>query len=239
MPNTFGGKSYKKTKSRNVRRRNKNPDLPVDTSTGIDFYAIIQKRLGTNRLSVKLDNGNEIQAVIPGKFMKRVWFKAGDYIQVRRTGDNFYDVIQKIVNHNEQNNAQTALGKRETGEKDIFRPSLSDDDSDDDDDNNFNDFNNNSDIEDFDEFGNKIVSKKDNKNDLDENSEEEEEEDNTTDNKTKDVVYKETIKIEKIKRKQKEKERELQRRNAEKDNDIYLKPTSLIENNSSSSTDSD
>jgi initiation factor 1A len=238
MPNTFGGKSYKKTKSRNVRRRNKNPDLPVDTSTGIDFYAIIQKRLGTNRLSVKLDNGNEIQAVIPGKFMKRVWFKAGDYIQVRRTGDNFYDVIQKIVNHNEQDNAQTALGKREAGEKNIFRPSLSDEDSEED--NNFNDFNNNSDIEDFDEFGNKIVSKKDNKNDLDEYSNDDNDNDEQDkNNKSNEIIYKQTIKIEKIKRKQKEKERELQRRNIEKDNDIYLKPTSLIENNSSSSSDSD
>lgn len=242
MPNTIGGKSYKKNKSGNIRRRNRNPDIPVDVSTGLDFYAVVQKRLGNNRLLVKLYNGNEVQAVIPGKFMRRVWFKTGDYIQVRSTGDNFYDVIQKIVNQNEQNNAETAFRKRESGEKDIFRTNLSDDDSCDDDDN-FNDFNNNSDIEDFDEFGNKILSKKDNKNNnihlnINDSDSDSDSDDNNINNKSKDIVYKQTIKIEKIKRKQKEKERDLQRQNAEKDNDIYLKPISLIENNSDSSTDS-
>ncbi len=148
MRNTVGGKAYKKTKSGNVRRRSKNPDKPVDTSTGIDFYAIVQKRLGDNRLLVKLSTGVEVQAVIPGKFKKKVWFNAGDYIQVQEVGVGFYDIIQKIINVTEQQNAQLAFGKHEAGENDIFRPDVIDEESDEEPDLNGED--------EFDEFGNVI-----------------------------------------------------------------------------------
>jgi initiation factor 1A len=148
MRNTVGGKAYKKTKSGNVRRRSKNPDKPVDTTTGIDFYAIVQKRLGDNRLLVKLSTGVEVQAVIPGKFKKKVWFNAGDYIQVQEVGVGFYDIIQKIVNPTEQQNAQLSFGKHEAGENDIFRPDVIDEESDEE-----LDLNNQDEI---DEFGNII-----------------------------------------------------------------------------------
>ena len=148
MRNTVGGKAYKKTKSGNVRRRSKNPDKPVDTSTGIDFYAIVQKRLGDNRLLVKLSTGVEVQAVIPGKFKKKVWFNAGDYIQVQEVGVGFYDIVQKIINQTEQQNAQLAFGKHEAGENDIFRPDVIDEESDEEPDLNRED--------EFDEFGNVI-----------------------------------------------------------------------------------
>jgi len=148
MRNTVGGKAYKKTKSGNVRRRSKNPDKPVDTTTGIDFYAIVQKRLGDNRLLVKLSTGVEVQAVIPGKFKKKVWFNAGDYIQVQEAGVGFYDIIQKIVNPTEQQNAQLSFGKNEAGENDIFRPDVIDEESDEE-----LDLNNQDEI---DEFGNLI-----------------------------------------------------------------------------------
>jgi initiation factor 1A len=148
MRYTVGGKAYKKTKSGNVRRRSKNPDKPVDTSTGIDFYAIVQKRLGDNRLLVKLSTGVEVQAVIPGKFKKKVWFNAGDYIQVQEVGVGFYDIVQKIINQTEQQNAQLAFGKHEAGENDIFRPDVIDEESDEEPDLNRED--------EFDEFGNVI-----------------------------------------------------------------------------------
>ena len=126
MPNTIGGKNYKKSKSGNIRRRSKNPDVPVDVSTGFDHYALVLKRLGNNRLHVKLDNGLEVQAVIPGKFMKKVWFNAGDYIHVKREGDDgkfYYDIYQKITNEAELQNAKIAIQKKlDDGEQDIFRP---------------------------------------------------------------------------------------------------------------------
>jgi translation initiation factor IF-1 len=124
--NTFGGKAYKKAKSGNVRRRSKNPDMPVDVSTGYDHYAIVLKKLGNNRLLVKLDNGLEVQAIIPGRFMKKVWFNSGDYIHVKREGEDgkfYYDIFQKITNETELHNAKSAVQQKlDDGEQDIFRP---------------------------------------------------------------------------------------------------------------------
>ena len=64
---------YKRKQTSNARRRSKNPDVPVDVSTGYDHYAMVLKRLGNNRLQIKLYNGQEVQAVIPGRFMKKIW----------------------------------------------------------------------------------------------------------------------------------------------------------------------
>lgn len=215
MPNVIGGKSYKKNKSGNARRKSKNPDVPVDTTTGIDHYGIVQKRLGTNRLLVKIDNGNEVQAVIPGKFYKKVWFKAGDYIHIQNAGNDSYDVKQKIVNQIEQNNAQIALGKRETGESDIFRPNMTIEDEDEFDLNESNE--SESEDEDFDAFGNKINKPK--AKPKEESSDKEEKE---------LVVNKQNISADKLKRKQNEKNRDVARRN-NRDNDEYFKPDSIVE----------
>ena len=199
--NIRGGKNYKKMKSGNVRRKSKNPDLPVDTTTGIDHYAIVSKRLGDNRLMVKLDTGNEVQAVIPGRFRRKVWFNAGDYIQVQCTGEDYYDVIQKIVNENELAKAQTAIGKKEHTADDVFLPDIEEEDEEESEPES---------DEEFDAFGNKI-----------EKTEEQ------TDEK-EDVVKltNQTVNVDKFKRKQKEKERDLSRRNNTRDYDF--KPDSLI-----------
>ncbi len=197
--NIRGGKNYKKMKSGNVRRKSKNPDQPVDTTTGVDHYAIVMKRLGDNRLLVKLDTGAEVQAVIPGRFRRKVWFNAGDYIQVERTGDDFYDIMQKILNENEQLKAQTAVGKKENTEQDIFMPSIEEEDEEE------------SEVEEdeeFDAFGNKIVQ-----------TEETEKEEDVK-------LTKASVNVDKFKRKLKEKERDLERRSNVRDYDE--KPTSLV-----------
>ena len=200
--NTRGGKGYKKMKSGNVRRKSKNPDQPVDTTTGIDHYAIVSKRLGDNRLMVKLDNGDEVQAVIPGRFRRKVWFNAGDYIQVQRSGEDYYDVIQKIVNENEQLKAQTAVGKKENTEQDVFMPNIEEEDEEE---------SEAESDEEFDAFGNKIDK-------VDEDPSEPQEQDVK--------INKASVNVDKFKRKQKEKERDLSRRNNTRDYDV--KPESLI-----------
>lgn len=127
VKNTIGGKGAKRGK-----RRSKNPNLSVDVSTGIDHYAQVQKRLGGNRLQVLLDDGQEVQAVIPGKFFKKLWFNSGDFIHVRCENSNFYDVIQKLLDPTEQQHAATALGKKlDDGEHNIFRPDVQEDDEED------------------------------------------------------------------------------------------------------------
>lgn len=187
----MGGKSYKKNKSGNVKRRSKNPDMPVDISTGIDHYAMVVKRIGGNRISAKLDSGVEIQAVIPGRFMKKVWFNAGDYIHVRDEGNGFYDIVQKIINQDEQTNAQSSMSKKDNGEQDIFRPDI-DDMSDEEifDDKNQDDSN-------FDDFGNKITKEESKKLDkLVRKQKEKERDTNRRNNRDDDIFEKPTSIIE-------------------------------------------
>lgn len=203
--NVRGGKNYKKMKSGNVKRKSKNPDVPVDTTTGIDHYAIVARRLGDNRLLVKLDTGIEVKAVIPGRFRCKNWFNVGDYVQVQLAGIDCYDIIQKINNENEQAKAQTAISKKENTTENIFLPTIEED---------LNENSEHSDNNDdeFDAFGNKT---------------------NKTAQEDKDVkLNKSSVDLEKYKRKQKEKERDISRRNNNRDYDS--KPESVIENSEDS-----
>jgi initiation factor 1A len=232
--NTRGGKSYKKNKSGNIRRKSKNPDLPVDTTTGIDFYAVVLKRLGDNRIQVKLDNGAEVQAAIPGRFRRKVWFNAGDYVQVQHVGEHYYDLIQKIINQNELAKAQTAIGKKENTSEDIFMPQIQEDDENDDLNENESEKEDNTlDTDDLEQ----LIDNKLNQNQNQNQNQNSNSNQNQNQNSNEDVkLNKTTINIDKFKRKQKEKERDISRRNNTREYDF--KPDSLIEK-SGSDLDSD
>lgn len=88
MPNTHGGKNYKKKK----RRSYDNKQINVDVDNGTDYYGKISKRLGGNRLQLDLHDGRSIQAIIPGKFMNRLWFRIGDIVQ---TNEDF-EIVRKV-----------------------------------------------------------------------------------------------------------------------------------------------
>ena len=225
--NTFGGKAYKKAKSGNVRRRSKNPDMPVDVSTGYDHYAIVLKRLGNNRLHVKLDNGLEVQAVIPGRFMKKVWFNQGDYIHVKREGEDgkfYYDIFQKITNDTELQNAKTAIQKKlDDGDQDIFRPDTTLDEEEEDD-----------------IIQSGSASETDEDEDLEKmygaNA-------NTVDKKksaapkiTADKIRKQNVSVDKLHRKQQQKDRDVSRR---AEPEFVEKPTSIVQKDDKSSSGSD
>jgi initiation factor 1A len=237
MPNTIGGKNYKKTKSGNVRRRSKNPNLTVDITTGFDHYGVVMKRLGNNRLQVKIDTGVDIQAVIPGKFMKKVWFNSGDFIHVRRESDNYYDVIQKLINDDEKSKAQTIMSKQMNGDElDIFRQN--------DDNDGYNNFD--------------LIEESENESDNDSEKEPDKNEDLNDFNglngfndkpKKKEVInpnrqpisaeqlIRKTVNLDKLQRKHKEKERDVSRRSEQ--HDYSEKPTSLVEDSESSSESSE
>jgi len=94
MPNLFGGNKYKKGKKGG--RKNKNPTDTFDVTDGVHYYGQVISKLGHNRLSIKLQTGETIQGVIPGKFLKKLWFNKEDFVVVEHVGGEFYDVIQKI-----------------------------------------------------------------------------------------------------------------------------------------------
>jgi translation initiation factor IF-1 len=108
MPNLFGGNKYKKGKKGG--RKNKNPTNTFDVTDGVHYYGQVIQKLGHNRLSIKLQSGETIQAVIPGKFMKKIWFNKEDFIVVEHTGGEFYDVIQKIQAPDQLETAAKSIG---------------------------------------------------------------------------------------------------------------------------------
>jgi initiation factor 1A len=229
--NTFGGKAYKKAKSGNVRRRSKNPDMPVDVSTGYDHYAVVIKRLGNNRLHVKLDNGLEVQAIIPGRFMKKVWFNQGDYIHVKREGEDgkfYYDIFQKITNENELQNAKTAIQKKlEDGEQDIFRPDTK--------------FEEEEDVEDdIIQSGSVMSSETDDDDALEkmygENTNLGEKNKSSAPKITADKIKKHNVSVDKLHRKKQQKDRDVSRR---AEPEFIEKPTSVVQKEDKSSSGSD
>jgi translation initiation factor IF-1 len=84
MPNTFhtnasgnvnrGGNGYKKRS-----RRGKNRVGEFNEADG-HYYAKAVSREGTNVLNVELHDGRSISIIIPGRYIKKVWINAGDFI---------------------------------------------------------------------------------------------------------------------------------------------------------------
>jgi translation initiation factor 1A len=76
MPkNKFGGKKHKRGK-KTIIQENKETIYASKN----EVYALVLKRLGGTRLYVECSDGKNRQAVIPGKFRKRVWMRKDDII---------------------------------------------------------------------------------------------------------------------------------------------------------------
>lgn len=131
MVNTIGGKGYKKGKKGGSR--NKNPSTKFDTNDGYHHYGQVVQILGGNRISVRLTNDEMVQAVIPGKFMNKVWFRKDDYVVLKRE-NNFFDVVQKITSSEIQSIASNSLCvKLDKDDYNIYQTELNQNNSDDED----------------------------------------------------------------------------------------------------------
>jgi initiation factor 1A len=131
MVNTIGGKGYKKGKKGGAR--NKNPVTKFDTNDGYHHYGQVIQILGGNRLSIRLTNDEIVQAVIPGKFMNKVWFRKDDYVVLMRE-NNFYDVVQKITSSEVQSIASNSLvTKLDKDDYNIYQTELVQNESDEED----------------------------------------------------------------------------------------------------------
>ena len=130
MPNLLGGNKYKKGKKGG--RKNKNPTDTFDVTDGVHYYGQVIQKLGHNRLSIKLQTGETIQGVIPGKFMKKLWFNKEDFVVVEHTSGEFYDVIQKIQAPDQLETATKSIGiKLNKDDYNIYRVDEDEDDDDD------------------------------------------------------------------------------------------------------------
>jgi len=65
----------------------------------MEVYAKIIKLLGDRRVTIVLEDGQEVLGIIPGRFRKRVWMKPGDIVlaSLREFQDNKNDIIHKYT----------------------------------------------------------------------------------------------------------------------------------------------
>lgn len=101
MPkNKKGGKKHKRGKKQtddsNVRKN-------VELAENNQEYAKVLSRLGGSRLEVECTDGRKRQAIIPGKFKKRIWMNPGDIIlvSVDAIGDDNVCAVDRKYNNKE------------------------------------------------------------------------------------------------------------------------------------------
>ena len=83
-------------------KNSKNKKRPMEKRAilfkeALQEYALMTKMLGDRRIMVTLPDNSEKMAIIPGRFRKRCWMKAGDVLLVsyREFQKSKLDVIHK------------------------------------------------------------------------------------------------------------------------------------------------
>ena len=91
MPKKGGKKKNNKNSGNNIERRQ------LLYKDDMQEYAKMTKMLGDRRIMVMLPDKTEVMAIIPGKFKKRCWMKAGDTLIVSRRDfqESKWDVCYK------------------------------------------------------------------------------------------------------------------------------------------------
>lgn len=78
VKNQRGGKKYKRGKKLGEESASKNVELAENGQE----YAKVLARLGGARIEVECTDGKKRQAIIPGKFKKKIWLNPGDVVLV-------------------------------------------------------------------------------------------------------------------------------------------------------------
>ena len=92
MPkNKKRGKNAKNKKGASEQKR------AIEFKEAMQDYVVMTKMLGDRRILVKLADGSEKMAIIPGRFRKRCWMKVGDVLLAswREFEDTKLDIIHK------------------------------------------------------------------------------------------------------------------------------------------------
>jgi len=83
--------------SKNKKGSSPSAKRTLEFKGDLQEYVVMTKMLGDRRIMVKLPDGSEMLAIIPGRFRKRCWMKAGDVLlaSYREFQDNKLDICYK------------------------------------------------------------------------------------------------------------------------------------------------
>jgi len=95
--NVIGGKGYKKRGN----NTNFNREVKIDLDNGNYDYAIVIKSMGNNQIQIKLINGDEMTAYLPGKFYKKRRYVKIDVLLIINLDTNPAEVVKIITDPNE------------------------------------------------------------------------------------------------------------------------------------------
>lgn len=120
-------KKIKRNKGGNKVSKRKVPDIDVQGGEG--YYGIVEKILGGNIISVKLNDNTTKQARIPGRFFKKVWLKPGSKVLL----NNDLEVVH-VIRDSDTKSAEAERMLRNAGNdgNNIFQDYSDSEDDDDD-----------------------------------------------------------------------------------------------------------
>ena len=113
--NTRGGKGYKRGKTNRIRPARR--DFHLDVEGGEGYFGVVTKLVGDNTVLVKLNNGIDGKANIPGRMRKKSgqWIKVGFTVLLSKDDEGNLEVV-KIVKENDKDAKEAAtMMKDSTG----------------------------------------------------------------------------------------------------------------------------
>ena len=95
----MGKKNKKRAKNSKNRRGAVSVKRAVEFKDDMQEYVVMTKMLGDRRIMVRLPDTSEKLAIIPGRFRKRCWMKAGDVLlaSYREFQENRLDIVHKYT----------------------------------------------------------------------------------------------------------------------------------------------
>jgi initiation factor 1A len=128
--------SSKKAKQQKGRKLSVKHYEKIDVKSGEGYYGVVEKILGDNKLNVKCNDGVIRQAIIPGRFYKRVWMKIGSKIVL-----NIDCEVVQVLNENDKifAEADKMMKNSKNSDNNIFYEGSDEEDEDEDEDEEDND----------------------------------------------------------------------------------------------------
>ena len=74
---------YKKKKKKKVKGRDGSEEVRVRRPGQGEMFAIVEQRLGYNKMYVRCNDGKVRIGRVPGKYSRRLWIREGDLVLIK------------------------------------------------------------------------------------------------------------------------------------------------------------